>query len=89
MNPFFKSLLGSFTNSPDGSSGKKLTAFACTLFGFIIPVDAYVIWSYINNDWRHLTTILAISASIITAMFVTNEVGKKINKDEINENKEQ
>ncbi|MBC7523506.1 MAG: hypothetical protein H7239_03605 [Flavobacterium sp.] len=81
MKQFFKNIIGSFNNSPDGSSGKKLTALFSMIFCFVVPIVTWTVWAYQHNDFSLLTAVLVIASSLITAMFVTNEVGKKINGD--------
>jgi membrane protein YdbS with pleckstrin-like domain len=86
MKELFKNIIGSLNNSPDGSSGKKLTAFFSMIFCFICPIVSWTYWAYTHNNWDLLTGILVIVSSLITAMFVTNEVGKKINNKEKKDN---
>lgn len=81
MNEIFKGLLGSFNNSPDGASGKKLTAFFSTLICFITPIVLWTYWAFTHNDWSLLTTILAIVSSFITLLFGINELGKTKDKN--------
>ena len=74
-----KYILGSLNNGPDGASGKKMAALFSMIFCFVIPTLTWCVWAYKHNDFSNLTTVLITSSSLITAMFVTNEVGKKIN----------
>ena len=84
MNQLFKSFLGSLNNGNDGASGKKMTALFATVFCFCTPILTWTYWAYKHNDWNLLTGILVIVSSLITAMFVTNEVGKKMNSNNDN-----
>ncbi len=84
MKEVLKKIVGSWDNSPDGASGKKITAMVSTVFCFVFPIVTWTIWAYFHNDWSLLTGILVVVSSLITAMFVTNEVGKKMNGKEEN-----
>ena len=93
MKELFNNIVGSLNNSPDGASGKKLTALFAMVFCFVTPILTWTYWAYKHNDWNLLTGVLVIVSSLITAMFVTNEVGKKINnatnlepKEEVKDN---
>ena len=86
MNEFLKGIMGSFNNSPDGSSGKKITAMFFTIFAFIIPVIVWTYWAFNHNDFSLLTTVLTISSSAILLLFGINEIAKKNNNEPKDEN---
>ena len=60
-------ILGSFSNSTTGWSGKKLSAFAIVL--------TYIYCHRFVND-TNLATVLGIDAGLITALFTVNVVDK-------------
>ena len=81
-------LIGSLDNKENGASGKKLTAMFASVFCLIIPIDAWTLWAFMNNDWSQLPWIIATVTTFIAALFGINAVEKKIIQDKVESNEQ-
>lgn len=70
----YSGVTGSFKNSPDGYSSKKLTAFAI----MVCVIVAHAKW-WRTNDFTMLPTIIGLDFGFILALFGINVADKKVN----------
>lgn len=81
MKELFNNIVGSFNNSPDGASGKKLSALFAMIFCFVSPIVTWTYWAFKHNDFSYLTTILTIVSSFICLLFGINVYANMKNND--------
>lgn len=77
LSDIYNGLIGSFKNSPDGFSSKKLTAFVIT----VCVIVAHVKW-WKGNDFTLLPTIIGLDFGFILTLFGINVADKKFNPSE-------